>query len=149
MIEIGTPAPDFESIDSRGKRFRLSDLRGKKVVLYFFPKAFTGGCTIETKQFAELSPSLSNRGVEVVGISVDSAETQTKFAAHCAANFPIVSDPSKVIARSFGVLSLVGFSKRVTFFIDEGGIVRDIVASMLPGPHLSRVRKEFLAADGA
>ncbi|MFZ0830170.1 MAG: peroxiredoxin [Thermoplasmata archaeon] len=142
MIGIGSAAPDFESMDSRGEKFRLSGLRGKKVVLYFFPKAFTGGCTMETKQFAEISPSLSSRGVEVVGISVDPAETQTRFAAHCAAPFPIVSDPSKAIARSYGVLSFIGFSKRVTFYIDEGGIVRDIVASMLPGPHVARARQQ-------
>jgi peroxiredoxin Q/BCP len=149
LIGIGRPAPDFESIDSRGETFRLSSLRGKKVVLYFFPKAFTGGCTMETKEFAEISPPLARRGVELVGISVDPVETQRRFAAECSAAFPIVSDASKAIARSYGVLSFIGFSKRVTFFIDERGIVLDVVASMMPGAHVSRARQRFLATDGA
>jgi peroxiredoxin Q/BCP len=147
MIEIGSEAPDFESVDSTGAKFRLSSLRGKKVILYFFPKAFTGGCTVETKQFAELAPALAARGAEVVGISVDPAETQTRFAEHCHAPFPIVSDPSKAIARSYGVLSFLGVARRVTFIIDETGVVRDVVASLLPGPHLSRARERFLPAE--
>ncbi|MGI0151962.1 MAG: redoxin domain-containing protein, partial [Thermoplasmata archaeon] len=102
MIGIGSPAPEFEAQDSRGARFRLENLRGKKVILYFFPKAFTTGCTIETRQFAELAPVLLERGVEVVGISVDLAETQGRFATHCRADFPIVADPTKAIARSYG-----------------------------------------------
>jgi peroxiredoxin Q/BCP len=145
VIEVGTPAPDFESTDSRGQRFRLFDHRGKNVILYFFPKAFTAGCTVETKRFADLATVLAEKGVEVVGVSVDSAETQTKFAAHCGASFPLIDDSSRAIARSYGVLSFTGTSKRVTFFIDGSGIVRDAVASILPGPHVSRARERFLS----
>ncbi|MCI4369197.1 MAG: peroxiredoxin [Thermoplasmata archaeon] len=144
MIATGSPAPDFEAVDSRGERFRLAGLRGKKVVLYFFPKAFTAGCARETRQFAEISHALADNGVEVVGISVDFAETQRRFAADCRATFPIVGDPSKAIARSYGVLSFIGVSKRVTFFIDEAGTVGDIVASALPGPHVARAKERYL-----
>ncbi len=144
MIEVGDRAPEFEATDSRGEPFRLSSLRGRSVILYFFPKAFTGGCTIETQQFAALAPALTEKGVQVVGVSVDSAETEQRFAAHCGATFPIVSDAGKTIARSYGVLSLLGFSKRVTFFLDESGTVREIVTGMLPGPHLAKAKSRYL-----
>ena len=145
MIGIGETAPEFEARDSRGELFKLSSLRGSNVILYFFPKAFTGGCTMETKQFAALSPSLWERGAQVVGISIDTAETQRKFADSCQAPFPIVSDDTKAIARSYGVLSFVGVTKRVTFYIDKDGIVRDVVSSLLPGPHVSRAKELFIA----
>jgi thioredoxin-dependent peroxiredoxin len=146
MIDIGTAAPDFEAEDSRGAQFRLSTLRGKPVVLYFFPKAFTTGCTSETQRFAALAPELASKGVEIVGVSVDSAETQHRFAEHCHAGFLLLSDSTKAIARAYGVLSLLGIAKRVTFYIDEEGVVRDVVAGMLPGPHLERTRARFLSS---
>lgn len=145
MIEAGAPAPDFESLDSRGEKFRLSSLRGKKVVLYFFPKAFTTGCTIETKGFGEISPALAERGVHVVGVSVDEPATEAKFAAKCGVTFPIVGDPDKSIAKAYGVLSFIGITKRVTFFIDESGVIRDVVSGLMPGPHVDRAKTSFLA----
>lgn len=140
MIAAGTPAPDFEAPDSTGGTLRLSSLRGGPVVLYFFPKAFTGGCTVETRQFAELAPSLAGRGVRIVGISIDPPDVQARFSATCATGFPFVSDVSRSISRAYGVLSLLGVSKRATFFLDADGIVRDVVVSLLPGPHLARTR---------
>ncbi len=143
MIEIGQPAPDFEAKDSKGETLRLSSLKGKKVVLYFFPKAFTTGCTIETRQFATLTPGLAEKGVQVVGVSVDQEETLSRFAGHCGATFPIVSDSNRSIARAYGVLSFLGLAKRATFFLDEEGIVRDVVVSMMPGPHTSGAADRF------
>jgi peroxiredoxin Q/BCP len=148
-VKVGVAAPDFESVDSRGATLRLSSFRGQSVILYFFPKAFTGGCTTETREFAEVAPALRERGVQVIGISVDTAETQAKFAVECKADFPIVADASKAIARSYGVLSFLGVSKRVTCFLDESGVVIDVVASMLPGPHVSRSKERFLDVRGA
>lgn len=145
-ISEGNPAPDFELTDAQGGRFRLSSLRGKKVVLYFFPKAFTGGCTMETEAFAQLAPQLKQKGVEVVGVSVDPAETQQRFAEHCHVSFPLLADSSKEAAKAYGVLSFIGLSKRVTFYIDEQGVVRDVVSAMMPGPHLSRAKQLYLAS---
>lgn len=144
MIEVGTPAPDFEGIDSRGATFRLSSLRGRRVVLYFFPKAFTPGCTAETRQFSGLYPALADRGVEVVGVSVDPPETQRRFAEQCEAPFPIVGDPTREISTAYGVLSALGVSRRVTFYLDEGGIVREVVSGLLPGRHLRKAQGLFL-----
>jgi peroxiredoxin Q/BCP len=141
MIEVGSPAPEFEAPASTGGTFKLSAMRGRKVILYFFPKAFTGGCTLETREFALLAPSLAEKGSSIVGVSTDTAETQTRFAEHCNAAFPIVSDSTKSITRAYGVLGFLGVPKRVTFFIDEQGIVRDSVMGMLPGAHLTRARE--------
>jgi peroxiredoxin Q/BCP len=146
MIEVGSLAPDFEVTDAQGTKFRLSSLRGRHVVLYFFPMSFTGGCTMETRQFIELAPELARAGAQVVGISVDRPETLHRFATYCGAAFPLLSDRAKRVSRQYGVLSFIGFAKRVTFFIDPEGIVRDVVSSVLPGPHVARAKERFLRA---
>jgi peroxiredoxin Q/BCP len=146
-LAIGATAPEFDLPSSSGGRLSLSELRGRPVVLYFFPKSFTAGCTRETKEFAALAPILYPRRVAIVGISVDSAETQGRFAEACRAPFPILSDSTKATARAYGVLSAFGVAKRVTFFLDEQGVVRDIVAGLLPGPHLARARERFGPGD--
>ncbi len=144
MIAAGAPAPDFEAVTSTGEKLRLSSLKGKPVVLYFYPKSFTTGCTIETKKFADLSPELAKHGVVVVGVSVDDAATQKAFAADCHAGFPIVADSDKKIAESYGVLGTFKMAKRVTFFIDASGKVDEVVESMRPGPHTERATERFL-----
>jgi thioredoxin-dependent peroxiredoxin len=132
MIAVGSIAPEFEAVDAHGRTFRSSSLRGRAVVLYFFPKAFAG-----------VAPGLREQGVQVVGVSVDTAETQAKFAAACGVDFPLLADPTKAIARSYGVLSLLGSSKRATIFIDAEGRVEETLVSLLPGPHLVRTRARY------
>jgi len=105
-------------------------------VLYFFPKANTTGCTLETRGFAERYPEFQRRGVEIIGVSVDTSETQTAFAEKCGSRFPMVGDSTKDIARAYGVLGLLGVAKRVTFLLDGELRVREVVEGMLPAPHL-------------
>jgi thioredoxin-dependent peroxiredoxin len=136
MVAVGEPAPDFEAPASTGGVLRLSQFRGRPLVLYFFPKAFTYGCTIETEGFVQEFPQLQAKGVQVVGVSVDNLETQTAFANECHAVFPLVADSSKEVARRYGALGILGVPRRVTYLIDANGIVRDIVESIRPGPHL-------------
>ena len=127
MLAPGDPAPDFEGDSSDGRRVSLASLRGRIVVVYFFPKAFTPGCTVETKGFRDNYPELRELGVEVVGVSTDSLATQCDFAKANAVSFPMMGDADKSIARNFAVLwPLVGVAKRVTFVIDEAGIVRHV-----------------------
>lgn len=127
MLAPGDPAPDFDVESSDGRRVSLASLRGKLVVVYFFPKAFTPGCTVETKGFRDNYPELRELGVEVVGISTDSLATQCEFAKAQAVTFPMVGDADKSIARGFGVLwPLLGVARRVTFVVDEAGIVRHV-----------------------
>ncbi len=144
MIGPGTAAPDFDAPTSKGANLKLSSLRGKSVILYFYPKAFTSGCAMETRTFGKMYSELSAQGVEVVGVSVDDAEKQTAFAADCHAEFPLVADTSKTIAKSYGVLGTFQVAKRVTFYIDPQGTVSEVVESMLPGPHTEKAVKKYL-----
>jgi thioredoxin-dependent peroxiredoxin len=138
VIQPGEAAPDFDLPTSQGGRLRLSSLRGKPVILYFFPKAFTYGCTVETEAFAQRYPDLRAQGVEVVGVSVDDASTQSAFASKCQAIFPLVADEERTVARAYGTLGLLGMARRVTFVLDAHGTVREVIESLRPGPHLVR-----------
>lgn len=150
MITIGAPAPDFEALTTTGNRFRLSELRGKPVVLYFFPKAFTPGCTMEAKQFASASPEFEAHGAQVVGISTDDHQTQCDFAASVGATFPMIADPSGKIARDYDVIwPLLKLTKRVTYVIDAEGIIRGTFHFELRvGQHVKTVLT-LLGAKGA
>lgn len=137
MLKVGDRVPtavEFENHD--GSRFTLETYRGHLIVLYFFPKAGTPGCTRETRSFAEEYPALAQRGVVVVGVSTDSRDRQHSFAAQCKASFPIVGDPERRIARAFGVLGFLGMARRVTFLIGPEGDVLEVVEGMRPGPHV-------------
>jgi peroxiredoxin len=125
VIRIGSPAPDFEALSTTGKRIRLSALRGRPVVLYFFPKAFTPGCTLEAREFRDAYPELLSAGAEVIGISTDDHQTQCSFAEKEKANFPMIGDPDGAIARQYDVVwPLLKLTKRVTFVIDPAGDVQ-------------------------
>ncbi len=138
MIATGDLAPDFQGTTGDGSPFHLTEHRGRSVVLYFYPKAGTTGCAIETRGFAQHYPELQKAGIDVVGVSVDTVEAQKSFAQECGAGFPLVADRDKSIARSYGVLGLLGVAKRVTFFLGPDGRVQDIVEGLRPGPHLER-----------
>ena len=114
------------------------------MILYFYPKAFTSGCAMETRTFGELYPKLSAEGVEIVGVSVDDTPTQAAFAVECHADFPLVADHDKRIAQSYGVLGSFKVAKRVTFYIDPTGNVAEVVDSARPGPHTGRAVERYL-----
>jgi thioredoxin-dependent peroxiredoxin len=141
VIETGQAAPEFTGTTDQGTAFSLSSLRGRHVVLFFFPKANTMGCTMETRAFAENYAALRSAGYEVVGVSVDSVATQRQFGAKCSVEFPLIADGDKSIARSYGVLGFMGFARRVTFFIGPQGLVEDVVSAVGPSPHVDRARE--------
>ncbi|HUI38526.1 MAG TPA: peroxiredoxin [Thermoplasmata archaeon] len=145
MVGVGEAAPDFVAKGSAGSSVRLAELRGHPVILYFYPKASTPGCTIETKAFRDLHPEFTKRGVKVLGVSTDEVEDQDTFAKNCSVPFPLLADPSKEITRKYGVLGLAGVARRVTFFIAADGKVAEIVDSSRPGPHVDRARDLYLA----
>lgn len=127
MIEIGATLPEFEVQGTDGTKVSTVALRGRIAVIYFFPKAFTPGCTRETKAFRDEYPGLAAAGAEIVGISTDTYIQQCKFAEWAGVTFPMVSDERGEIARKFGVLwPLVGVPKRVTFVADTTSIVRHV-----------------------
>jgi thioredoxin-dependent peroxiredoxin len=143
MIAVGDMAPDFEAPVQDGTPFKLSSLRGAPVVLYFYPKADTPGCTIESKGFRDHYPEFRAKKVHVVGVSTDDCPEQKAFADKYGLQFPLVADRSQAVATAYGVLSR-GHARRVTFLIDAHGKVVDVVDNSSPDPHLARARSLFL-----
>ncbi len=138
MIGVGDPAPDFTAPSSSGGLFSLSSLRGRPVILFFFPRANSLGCTIETRAFADHFSEIHAAGVAVVGVSVDPLGAQKSFATKCDVAIPLVSDGDKSIARAYGVLGFLGFARRVTFFLDAQGRVEEVIEAIGPNPHVKR-----------
>jgi peroxiredoxin Q/BCP len=120
VLAIGAVAPEFEAQSSDGGTVRLSDFRGKAVVLYFFPKAFTPLCALETRRFRDNYADIVALGAQVVGVSSDDLDVQCEFGRRQQVNFPLLADPERHIASAYGVLwPMFGRARRVTFVIDE------------------------------
>lgn len=118
MLKVGDPAPPIDAEASDGKRFVLYQQPGLCTVIYFFPKAFTPGCTAETKDFRKNFVELDLAGASVVGISTDDGTTQCRFADALGVPFPIVADPDRAICRAYDVLwPLAGLAQRVTYVV--------------------------------
>lgn len=129
-MKPGEDAPDFEADSTIGK-IKLSNFRGKKVILYFYPKSFTSGCTRELQRFVQLYSEFKNLNAEIIGVSTDKIDTQRKFAEKYGATFPIVADDKKMITQMYGVLNDKGTSaQRVTFIIDESGKIIEILRNL-------------------
>ncbi len=127
MISVGAPLPDFELRATDGTLVSPKALRGRIVVIYFFPKAFTPGCTRETKAFRDEYPALVKAGAEIVGVSTDTWVQQCKFAEWAGVTFPMIADEAGALGRRFGVLwPLVGVPRRVTFVADPEGVIRHV-----------------------
>lgn len=125
MLRVGSVAPEFEGEDQDGRVFRLSALRGRWTILYFYPKDETAGCTAEACTFRDNMEEFRGLGAEVVGVSTQDRESHRRFAAHHGLTFRLVADPDKSIARRFGALGIFGYAKRVTYLIDGDGTIRD------------------------
>jgi thioredoxin-dependent peroxiredoxin len=146
MVKLGEPAPPFDGTTGAGEPFSLASTRGRPVVLYFYPKAGTMGCTREAEEFTRAYPEFVRGGTALIGVSVDTVEAQRRFAEHCNIPFPLIADSSKEIARAYGVLGRLGLSRRVTFFIGADGRVEEIVEGLLPGPHVRCAVERLRAA---
>jgi peroxiredoxin Q/BCP len=132
--KVGDPAPDFSVKASDGKTYKLADFKGKTpVVIAWFPKAFTPGCTAQCKSYGHDSANLKKLGVPYFTASVDTPETNAKFAKSLDLDYPILSDPDKTMAKAYGVVGLVGVAKRWTFYIDKDGIIREIDKNIKTG----------------
>jgi peroxiredoxin len=124
VLGVGAVAPSFEAESSDGVTVRLSDYGGKVLVLYFFPKAFTPICTLETRRFRDSRADLAAHGAEVVGVSADSISVQCDFGQRQRVNFPLLADPDRRIANAYGVLwPLLARARRVTYVLDEKGVI--------------------------
>ena len=147
-VEIGKPAPDFTLPADGGGRLRLKDLRGKKVVLYFYPKDATSGCTAEACGFRDRMPELARHGIAVIGVSRDSVASHDKFKSKYGLPFPLASDLDGKVSEAYGTWvekSMYGRKylgvDRATFLIDEKGIVRAVWRRVKVPGHVEEVLK--------
>lgn len=146
MLQIGNVAPDFTLTDKDGKSVSLSDFRGKKVVLYFYPKDNTPGCTRQACAFAGLYGEFQKRGVEVIGVSKDSVASHVKFAEKYQLPFVLLSDPNRVAIEAYGVWQEKKMCGKVsmgvvrtTFLIDEAGVITDIMPRVKPDTNAEEI----------
>lgn len=130
---VGDPAPEFELQASDGNTYRLADYRGRQaVVVAWFPKAYTRGCTIECKSLAENGDLIREYDVAYFMASVDPVEENAGFAAEQNADFPLLSDPTRETARAYGVLGSSGYAQRHTFYIGTDGRILAIDREVEP-----------------
>ena len=150
MLNVNEKAPNFTLKDQNGETVSLSDFRGKRVVLYFYPKDNTPGCTRQACAFAGAYAEFQKRGVEVIGISRDSVESHIKFAEKYNLPFRILSDPTLDVINAYGVwqekklYGKVSFGVvRTTFIIDEQGIIEKVMPKVKPDTNAQEIL-EFL-----
>lgn len=132
-LQVGDPAPDFKLKGSDGETYHLADYKGKQaVVIAWFPRAYTSGCTIECKSLAENGHLIRKYDVSYFMASVDPLEDNIGFAEETGADFPLLSDPDKATAKAYGVLHAMGFAKRQTFYIGADGTILKIDKEVNP-----------------
>lgn len=150
MPKEGATAPQFSSTDADGNPIRLKDLRGEKVVLYFYPKDDTPGCTKEACSFRDTFSEFKKRGIRVLGVSPDSETSHKKFATKYKLPFTLVADKDHAIADAYGVYGQKKFMGRsymgvlrTTFLIDEKGKIKKIFEKVKPEDHAKEVLEAF------
>ena len=151
-LKEGDKAPDFTVTDGDGKTVRLKDFRGKKVVLYFYPKDDTPGCTKEAGAFRDSYSKFRRRGIEVLGVSLDSEKSHQKFAKKYDLPFQLLADTDRAISDKYGTYGEKKFmgrtymgNHRMTFLIDEKGKIKKIFSKVKPEEHAEEVLEAFSA----
>jgi thioredoxin-dependent peroxiredoxin len=146
VLEEGQPAPDFDLATDTGERVRLSDLRGKPVVLFFYPKDFTSGCTTEVCGFRDAYSEFRERGAVVLGVSPDDEASHARFRSEHRLPYTLLADPDKQAAKAYGVWGekrLYGKThlgiKRSTFVIDAEGTIARAMYGVKPDGHPEKV----------
>lgn len=149
-LKEGDVAPDFTALDATGGTVSLSDLRGNKIALYFYPKDDTPGCTKEACSFRDAFQKLKRAGVKVIGVSPDSPASHQKFASKYQLSFTLISDPDHSVADAYGAYGEKKFMGRTyqgflrtTFLIDEKGRIRKIFEKVKPEGHALEVFSSF------
>jgi peroxiredoxin Q/BCP len=142
MLEPGSKAPEFNLPDQSGKMISLKDLKGKNVILYFYPKDDTPGCTKEACSFRDELPDFNNLNADIIGVSANSIQSHKKFAEKYNLHFRLLSDESKEVIKAYDVWkekNLYGIKKmgieRSTFIIDKSGIIRKIFRKVKVNNH--------------
>jgi peroxiredoxin Q/BCP len=146
MLTPGTKAPPFALSSDAGDTVKLADLKGKQVVLYFYPKDDTSGCTVEACEFRDRWAAVQERGAVVLGVSPDAVDSHQKFKRKYQLPFPLLADPDHAVAERYGVWgekSMYGRKyfgiKRTTFLIDAEGLVARVFENVKPKGHAAEV----------
>ena len=149
-LQPGDPAPDFDLPDDRGDRIRLSDLRGRRVVLYAYPAAMTPGCTTQACDFRDSLDALAAAGITVVGISPDSPEKLERFRERDRLTFPLASDEDRSVLTAYGAFGekklygkVVEGVIRSTFVIDPDGRIDRAMYNVKATGHVAKLRREL------
>lgn len=150
MISEGDTVPSFELLDANGKKVKIVEFKGKKFVIYFYPKDFTPGCTIEADEFSKDYNKFKKEGVEIIGISPDDVESHKKFVEKMGIPYPLLADSEKEISKKFGVWGKKSFMgkeymgvNRSTFLVDEKGKIFKVFAKVKPAGHSKEVLEYF------
>jgi len=147
-LQIGDTAPKFQSLDEAGNSISLADYKGKKLILFFYPKASTPGCTLEACNLSENYSRFTSLGYDVLGVSADSAKRQSNFKEKYGFPYPLLADEDKSVINAFGVWGPKKFMgkeydgiHRTTFVIDAYGIIEDIIVKVKTKEHTSQILK--------
>jgi peroxiredoxin Q/BCP len=150
MIQKGEKAPDFKGMNQNGQEISLSQFKGKKVVLYFYPKDNTPGCTAEACNLNDNYQYWLSKGYEVIGVSPDSVDSHKKFEAKFNLSFNLIADTEKEILQAYGAWGeKKNYGKtymgvlRTTFIIDENGVVENVFAKVDTKNHTEQIQKEL------
>ena len=145
-LKIGDKAPTIDAIDQNGNKITLDQYKGKKVVLYFYPKDMTSGCTAQACNLSDNYSHLNKNGYDVIGVSCDSVKRHQKFIEKYDLPFNLISDEDKKVVNDYGVWQLKKFMGReymgivrTTFLIDENGVVEDIISKVNTKDHTSQI----------
>lgn len=146
MLSIGMRAPDFSLHDTQGKEVKLSSLKGKKIVLYFYPKDDTPGCTVEACEFRDYNKEIQKKGALIFGVSVDDEKSHQKFTEKYKLNFPLLVDAGAKVAQKYhtwGEKNMYGRKYmgmfRTTYIIDETGKIEKVFEKVKPQGHAKEV----------
>ncbi len=147
-LKTGEKAPDFKGTDQNGNAVALSDFKGKKVVLFFYPKASTPGCTAEACDLQNNIERFTKENYQIIGVSADSQKRQLNFATKNNLNYPLITDEDKIIIEAYGVWGPKKFMgreydgiHRTTFIIDEKGIIEEVISKVKTKEHTSQILK--------
>ena len=145
-LKKGDEAPRFEAKDQQGNTIRLQEYLGKKLVLFFYPKASTPGCTAEACDLRDNYQTFLSRGYDVLGVSADSAKRQENFKNKYELPFPLLADEDKVVINAFGVWGPKKFMgkeydgiHRTTFIINENGIINEVISKVKTKAHAEQI----------
>ncbi len=145
-LKVGDKAPDFSAQDQNGNQHQLSDFLGKKLIVFFYPKANTPGCTAEACNLSENYATLQNHGYQILGVSADTVKQQLNFATKFNFPYPLLADTDKQLIEAFGVWGPKKFMgkeydgiHRVTFIIDEKGIIERVIDKVKTKEHTAQI----------